>query len=98
MNPIDYLDTANLSAYFASKNRIANICNKIYIVTCKLHKTTSSIGLVKKAIHNNVILKFAQIKGQFVNRYEHIQVGRKPMLSHLNRNVSNLKIQISKGR
>ena len=89
---------ANLTTCFASKNRIANICNKIYIVSCKLHKTASSIGLVKKALHNNVIPKFAQVKVQFVNRHEHIQVGRKPMLSHLNRNVSNLKIQISKGK
>ena len=38
--------------------------------------------------------KFAQTNGQFVNRHGHIQADRKLMLSHLNRHVCNLKIQI----
>ena len=68
--PIDYLDMANLSTYFAYKSRIPNIYNKLCSITSKLSKTASSTGFIKKALHNNVIPKFAQIKGQFVNRHE----------------------------
>ena len=85
---------ANLSTYFAYNNLIADIFNKPCSITSKLHKTTPSIGFIKKALHNNVTPKFAQIKEQFVNRHEYIQEERKLMLSHLNRHVCNLKIQI----
>ena len=92
-----YLDMANLSTCFAYKNRIADIYNKLYSITYKLHKTASSIGFINKALRNNVIPKFAQIKGQFVAGHEHIQAERKIMLSHhLNKHVCNLKIQINK--
>ena len=91
-----YLDMANLSTCFAYKNRIADIYNKLYSITYKLRKTASSIGFIKKALRNNVIPKFAQIKGQFVVGHEHIQAELKIMLSHLNKHVCNLKIQINK--
>ena len=90
--PIGYLDVVNLSTYFAYKNRITDIYNKLHSITSKLHKTASSIGFIKKALHNNVIPKLAQIKEQLVNRYVHIQAEQKLMLSHLNRHVCNLKI------
>ena len=60
---------------FPYKIRIAVMYNKLYSITSKLHNTALSIGFIKIALHNNVILKFAQIKGQFVNRHEHIQAG-----------------------
>ena len=44
--------------------------NKLYSITSKLHKTTSSIGFIKKALHNNVIPKFSQIKEKFVNGHQ----------------------------
>ena len=59
-----------------------------------MHKTVSSIGFITKALHNNVTPKFAQIKGQFVNRHKHIQAERKLVLSHLSKHVCNLKIEI----
>ena len=63
----------NLSTYFAYKNYMANIHNKLYSVTFKLQKTASSIGFIKKAIYHNVIPQFAQIKGQFLNRLDDTQ-------------------------
>ena len=63
----------NLSTYFAYKNRIADIHNKLYSITSKLKKTASSIGFINKAIYHNVISQFAQIEGQFLNRHEHTQ-------------------------
>ena len=44
----------------------------LYIITSKLHKTASIIGFIKKALHNNATPKFVQIKGQFLNKHEHI--------------------------
>ena len=73
LQPVDYLDMGNLSTYFAYKNRIADIHNKLYSITSKLKKTASSIGFVNKAIYHNVISQFAQIEGQFLNRHEHTQ-------------------------
>ena len=58
---------ANLSTYFSCKNCITDIYNKLYSITSKLHKTASSTGFIKKALHNNVIPKFSQIKEKFVN-------------------------------
>ena len=57
-----YLNMANLSTCFAYKNRIADIYNKQYSITSKLHKTALSIGFIKKALRNNAIPKFAQIR------------------------------------
>ena len=71
---------ANFSTYFAYKNHIVDIYNKLYNIISKLHKTASSIGFMKKAPHNNAIPKFAQKKGQFVNSYQHIQAERKLIL------------------
>ena len=38
LQPVDYLDMGNLSTYFAYKNRIADIHNKLYSITSKLKK------------------------------------------------------------
>ena len=71
-----------------------NIYKKLYSITSKLQKTAPGIGFVKKALQNNVIPNFTPIKGQFLNKHEHIQGERKLMLSHLNRHVCNSKIQM----
>ena len=43
LQPIDYLDMANLSTYFAY--RIANIYNKLYSITSSIQKTASRLVL-----------------------------------------------------
>ena len=66
---------------------------QLYILTSKLNKAASSIGFIKKALHNNVTPTFVQIKRQFVNKHEQVQTERGIMLFHLNRHVCNSKIQ-----
>ena len=60
---------ANLLNGFITTNGIADICNKfIKVNLSKLHKTLSSIGFIKKALHHNVTHTFAKIIDQFVNK------------------------------
>ena len=42
-----------------------------------LHKTSSSIGFIKKALHHNVTPTFAKIRGQFVNNKDQLDAERK---------------------
>ena len=49
----------------------------------QLHKTTASIGFIKKALCNNVTPKFATIKGQFLQKADQIQAQRLLMCTHL---------------
>ena len=66
------LHMANLFNGFITTNHIADIYNKFIKVTSKLHKTSSSIGFIKKALHHNVTPTFAEIRGQFVNNKDQI--------------------------
>ena len=46
------------------------VAEKYYTIkklTSKLQLTATNIGFINKAIHNQVILKFAEVKGQFLN-------------------------------
>ena len=56
-----------------------------------MHKSASSIGFIKKALHHKVTPKFAQINAQFINKQDQIDSQRKLMLSHVNRHVLTLK-------
>ena len=61
-----YLIMANLF----SKHLPACVAEKYYTtkkLTSKLQRTAANIGFINKAIHNQVILKFDEIKGQFLN-------------------------------
>ena len=69
---------------------------KLYNTTSKLHKSASSVGLIKKALHHKVTPKFAQINGQFINKQDQIDAEQKLMLSHLNRHVLTLNELIHK--
>ena len=68
---------ANLLNGFINTNGIADIYNKFIKVTSKLHKTSSSIGFIKKALHHNVTPTFAKIRGQFVNNKDQLDAERK---------------------
>ena len=68
---------ANLLNGFINTNGIADIYNKFIKVTSKLHKTSSSIGFIKKALHHNVTPTFAKIRGQFVHNKDQLDAERK---------------------
>ena len=89
---------ANLLNGFTNTNGIADIYNKFIKVTSKLHKTSSSIGFIKKALHHNVTPTFAKIRGQFVNNKDQLDAERKLMISHLTQHDLKLKEITNKHR
>ena len=82
---------ANLSNIITIPKRIADIYNKLYKETSKLHKTSASIGFIKKALYHQVCPKFAQIKAQYINKEDQEQAERKLMLQHLNKHIVDMK-------
>ena len=57
----------NLLIYNISYGSVVTYCNKLKKIISKLHKLSSSVALIKKALHNNITPTFAKIKGQFLN-------------------------------
>ena len=82
---------AKLSTDFILTTHIAEIYNKLYNTTSKLHISAWRIAFIKKALQHQVTPKFAQINGQFINKQDQIDAQRKLMLSHLNKHVITLK-------
>ena len=68
----DFYLMAKLFTDFILTTYIAKIYNKLYNTTSKLHKSASSLGFIKKALHHKVTPKFAQISGQFINKQDQI--------------------------
>ena len=60
---------ANIFMKFLTR-RVADKYYNIKKLTKQLHKTASTIGFIKKSLHNKVIPTFAKVKGTFL-REEH---------------------------
>ena len=61
-------------------------CRKILYykkkLTSKLQRTTTNLGFINKVIHNQVIQKFPEIKGQFLNNNDKHDSEMKILHSH----------------
>ena len=80
-------------------NGIANTYNKfIKVNLSKLHKTSSSIGFNKKALHHNVTPTFAKIRDQFRNNKDQLDAEWQLMISHLTQHDLKLKEITNKHR
>ena len=55
---------ANLSIVKLLPKRVVKLYKELKNITSKLHRTAGSIGFIKKALHNEVTPKFAQVKGK----------------------------------
>ena len=58
---------ANLSIVKLLPKRVTELYKVFRNVTSKLHRTSESIGFIKKALHNEVTPKFAPVKGNVIN-------------------------------
>ena len=58
---------ANLSIVKLLAKLVAKLYKEIKNITLKLHRTSRSIGFIKKALHNEVTPKFAEGKYDFIN-------------------------------
>ena len=76
---------AKLFTHFILTTGIAKIYNKLNNTTLKLHKSASSIGIAKNALHCQVS------HDQFVNKQDRIDTEWKLTLWNLNRHVLTLK-------
>ena len=70
----------------------------MYYSNENLHKTSSSIGFIKKVLHHNVTPTFAKIRGQFLNNKDQLDAERKLMISHLTQHDLKLKEITNKHR
>ena len=59
-------------------------------LTLKLQGTATNIGFTNKAIHNQIIPKFTQVKEQFINNNDKHDSKTKILHSHLLENKKNL--------
>ena len=81
---------ANLSIINILPNRVADIYIKLKRITSKLHNTSASIAFIKKVLFADVILKFALVKGQFINKTDSLTASRNLIESHLTKQVQDL--------
>ena len=78
-------------------SRVIDTYIKLKSVTSKLQNMSESIAFIKKALHVDVIPKFAIVKGQFINEKNSLTASRRKLIkSHLTKHVQdfyNLSIQ-----
>ena len=89
---------ANLSLLNILPDRVAVHFIQLKRITSKMHKTSSSIAFIKKAIHNAVTPTFAKVKGQFINKKDQLISEKFIMKSHLNKHYKTLHHLIEKQR
>ena len=87
---------ANLSIVKLLPKRGAELYKELKNITSILHRTSGSIGFIKKALHNEVTPKFAQVKGNFININDRFKSEKSILLSHLNNHVHSHKLLILK--
>ena len=92
-----YLIMANLFAKHL-RTRVAKKYDTMKKLTSKLQGTAANIAFINKVIHNKVIPKFAEVKGQFLNNNEKHDSEMKILRSHLLENKRNLRSLTSKLR
>ena len=69
---------------------VADKYHNIKKLTKQLHKTASTIGFIKKSLHNNVIPTFAKLKGTFLREEHQRKFEEDIMKSHLKEHQNNL--------
>ena len=69
--------------------------NNLYWLSMKLHKSSSSIGFVKKCLYLNVIPKFATLRSKFLSRNERHATERNLLVSHSMKHINDLKQQLA---
>ena len=76
---------------FKLPKRIGALYSDFYWLSVKLHKSSSSIGFIKKCLYLNVIPKFATLRGKFLNKNEKHAAERNLSVSHSTKHINDLK-------
>ena len=72
--------------------RVATYYNKLKKTISKLHKSSSSVAFIKKALHNNITPTFAKIKGQFLNTNTKSNAEKDLMRGHINKHYNDIRL------
>ena len=83
---------------FTLPKRIEFLYNDLYWLSVKLHKSSSSIGFIKKCLYSNVIPKFATLRGQFLSKNERHAAKPNLLISHSTKHINDLKQLLLKHR
>ena len=76
---------------FKLPKRIAVLYNDLYWLSVKLHKSSSSIGFIKKCLYLNVIPKFATLRGQILSKNERYAAERNLLIWHSTKHINTTK-------
>ena len=71
---------------------VATYYNKLKKAISKLHKSSSSVAFIKKALHNNITATFAKIKGQFLNTSSKSNAEKELMRGHINKHYNDISL------
>ena len=72
---------------------------KLKKIIGKLHKSSSSVAFIEKALFNNLVPTFAKVRGQFINSKIKINTEQKIMKEHMDKHykdIGDLKIAYNK--
>ena len=64
---------------------------KLKSYTSKIQRTASSIGFIRKSLHNNIVPTFAKVKGHFIESKDQIKAEEGVLRSHLLNHKRNLQ-------
>ena len=76
---------------FKLPKKIGVLYNDLYWLSVKLHKSSSSIGFIKKCLYLNVIPIFATLRGQILRKNERHAAERNLLILHSTKNINDLK-------
>ena len=83
---------------FKLPKRIAVLYNDLFWLSVKLHKSSLSIGFIRKCLYLNLIPKFTTLRGQFLNKSEKHAAEGNLLISHSTKHVNVLKQLLLKHR
>ena len=72
---------------------------KLKKIIGKLHKSSSSVAFIEKALFNNLVPTFTKVRGRFINNKIKISTEQKIMKEHMNKHykdIGGLKIEYNK--
>ena len=64
---------------------------KLKSYTSKIQRTASSIGFIRKSLHNNIVSTFTKVKGQFIESKDQIKAEERVSKSNLLNHKRNLQ-------
>ena len=64
---------------------------KLKSYTSKIQRTASSIGFIRKSLHNNIVPTFEKVKGQFIDSKDQIKAEEEVLKNHLLNHQKNLQ-------